>query len=179
MKKFIKALGLFSFLAVLMLTFTSCNSYNFYKDWNGAGADIESNNIFTTITLDEAKEKKDAKETFVLFYGASSSSTAVSMVTSLQAQAEYLNNTDATIYYVNSADYYETSSKRALVREAIGMRDAPSTADPVIMIFRNGASAIDSSMPSIAKNSKFYDKESGQFLYTSLYSYIFKELLVK
>ncbi|MDE7161978.1 MAG: hypothetical protein K2N65_04380, partial [Anaeroplasmataceae bacterium] len=165
---------------LLLLFMASCSGYSFYDDFHKAGADIEKDHIFEVITLEEAKQKKENGDTFVLLYGTSSNTGCVQLVTKLQAQAEYLGNTDAVIYYLNSAEY-TSSTKRTEVREAINMHDPSKDGAPVVMIFTKAPSAsrvdVDTSFTESSQTKKFM--ESGSIQYSSLASYIFKEILVK
>ena len=175
MTKFSKAFSTLLLVFILLLTMTSCSGYDFYNDWHGAGADIDKENIYEVISLEEAKKKKDASETFVLVYAASSSSKAVSVITSLQAQAEYLSCTDVVIYYLNSKDYFGSTSTRTEVRNTLNMNESPSDGSPVILGFKSGATILDT---SDSKKSKDFMVD-GSISYSSLASYIFRDLLAK
>lgn len=159
---------------VLLVSLASCSGYNFYKDFKDAGASIENENIFVEISLEDAKTKKAAGETFVLLYGNSTSSECVSVVSTLQIQAEYLGNPTAKIYYLNSTEY-KTSSERKTVREAINMHDPSSDGSPVVMTFRATAVDVDTSNKDKVKTKQFI--KDGIVQYASLSSYIFKEFL--
>lgn len=180
MKKFVKAICMTSILCVLLFFMASCSGYNFYDDFHKAGADIEKDHIFQIITLEEAKQKKENGDTFVLLYGSSSNTGCVNLVTKLQAQAEYLGNTDAVIYYLNSTEY-NSSSKRSEVREAIKMHDPSKDGSPIVMIFTSAPSSsrvdVDTSFTDSSQTKKFM--EAGSIQYSSLASYIFKEILIK
>lgn len=153
---------------------TSCSGYSFYNDFHNAGADIEKDHIFELITLEEAKEKKEKGDTFVLLYGASSNQSCVTVVTSLQAQAEYLGNTDATIYFLNSKDYTTTSKCRE-VKDAIRMHDPSKDGSPIIMTFKATAVDIDTSNKDKVRTKEFIKNDVIQ--YASLASEIFKNIL--
>ncbi len=174
MKKFLKAVSIVSFMFVMLLSMASCSGYSFYKDFNEAGAKIEEENIFELITLEDAKNKKAAGETFVLLYGNSTNSECVSLVTTLQVQAEYLGNPDATIYFLDSKDY-KTSTDRKSVRDAINMHDPSSNGEPILMTFRSTAVDVDTSNKDKVKTKQFI--KDGVVQYASLSSYIFKDLL--
>lgn len=177
MKKWTKVIAVLSMLLVFTCLLGSCSSnYDFYKDWHDAGADIEEDNIFKTVTLEEAQKLKEDKETFALVYASSVAVSSVSLITSLQAQAEYLGHEDATIYYLNSTDY-TTVSKCKEVNAAINMNDAGSFKDgtPVVMTFKKGIVDVDTSNPNLPKTKEFIKNSVVQ--YSSLASYIFKELL--
>lgn len=169
-----KLLSAMSILFVMVLTMTSCSGYSFYNDFHNAGADIEKNHIFELITLDEAKQKKENGDTFVLLYGASSNETCVSLVTSLQVQAEYLGNAEATIYFLNAKDYTTTSKCRE-VKDAIRMHDPSKDGSPIIMTFKATAVDIDTSNKDKVRTKEFIKDDVIQ--YASLSSEIFKNIL--
>ena len=114
MKKLLKALSTLSVL-MLLVVLTSCGSNKFYKEWSKAGAEIEKDNIFEYIELEEVKEKIAAGETFVLIYASSENSTSISTINSFQAQYDYLctNGEEIVIYVLDSTDY-DKSSERTL-----------------------------------------------------------------
>lgn len=177
MRKLLKALVALSFVFTLMLAATSCSSeYDFYEDWSEAGAEIEKDNIFEVITLDEAKAKIANKDTFVLLYASSSAPTAVRVVNTLQAQAEYLGaSEDAVIYFVDATDY-TTSSDRNLVKEALKIRrDVPDNGSPVVMTYNAGIVYVDTTWTDKIATKQFVF--NGSVDYSCLASYIFKELL--
>lgn len=176
MKGFLKAIVICSISFLMVLTMTGCSEYNFYGDWHSAGANIEEKNIFVTISLEEAKAKKEAGDVFTLLYASSSSTQSLSVVSSLQAQAEYLLKgevDDVVIYYVNSSEF-NTSEKRTEVRTALGMHEAPSDGSPIIMTFKSGRVDVDTSDFNKVATKNFIVGNSIQ--YASLASYIFKEL---
>lgn len=176
MKRFLKAFGVILCVFTVLLTLTSCSGYDFYEDWHNAGATIEKENIYQLITLDEAKQKIDNKDTFVLIYASSSNSESVKVISSFQAQAEYLQRTDAVIYYLNSSEFTSTSD-RTKVRETIKMHEAPSDGSPIVMGYKNSAAVIDTSDKNRGSMKDYF--KGDQVQYASLASYIFKDLLKK
>ena len=57
MKKFIKGLAALMLVACGLVGLTSCDNYDFYKDWTDAGADLEKDaHIFEALTLEEAEK---------------------------------------------------------------------------------------------------------------------------
>ncbi len=178
MKKLMKAISFMTCMLVMVLAMTSCSGYSFYNDFHDAGAEIEKENIFEIISLEEAKTKKENGDTFVLLYGSSSNSNCVALVSSLQAQAEYLGKADATIYFLNSKDY-TTSSKCREVKDAIMMHDPTKDGSPIIMTFISAPTAsrvdVDTSNRDKVKTKEFIS--GGAIQYASLASYIFKDVL--
>lgn len=147
MKKFIKGLAMFMLVACGLVGLTSCDNYNFYKDWTDAGAELEKNeHIFEALTLDEAKAKREAGETFILVIGTSQSTTAVASITMLQTQADYLGF-EGKVYFVDSTDYIEKGSTRLQVKEALGIKSLSSLpqADLIVVTYEEGAIKLDTS----------------------------------
>lgn len=179
MKRFSKLFCGFVVAAVMMLTMTSCSGYSFYDDWSGAGADIEKENIFITVSLEEVGKKIEADDTFALVYATSSSTACVSVITSLQAQAEYLGCEDKKIYFLDATNYLSTSTLRSEVRSVTRMHEAMSSpsANPVILTYKKGALDVDTSNLNKTQTKKFLSGSSVQ--YASLSSYIFRELLAE
>ncbi len=174
MKRFLKLTSLMSVLLLMIIVMTGCSKYNFYNDFKDAGAKIEKDNIFEVISLEEIQSKKEAGETFVVLYGSSSSTKCVNVVTSLQTQAEYLGNEDATIYFFNSKEYNTTSKVRE-VKEAIKMHNPSKDGSPIIITFKAKAVDIDTSNTDKVKTKEFI--VNGEIQYASLASEIFKNIL--
>ena len=114
MKRFLKALTTLSLTIMLLVVFTSCNANKFYKEWSKAGANIEKENVFEVIELEQVEAKIAAGDTFVLIYATSESSSAVSAVTSFQAQYDYLctNGEERVIYVLDSTEYGDGPHRR-------------------------------------------------------------------
>ena len=181
MKSLKKIISAFVIALVFGLALTSCSGYNFYKEFSEAGADIEKDHIFEVLTLEEVKTKIEADDTFVLVYGTAESVACVNVITSLQAQAEYLGAAEKTIYFMDATEYIEGGSgSRKEVKEAIKINDPLSskTASPIIIIYKNGKVDVDTSAVDSSKTKKFLN-ESGSVQYASLASYIFREILAE
>ena len=122
MTKFSKRIVLF--LALISTTFAlaSCSNYNFYQDWKSAGATIESDNVFKSLTLDEVKEKRETKKPFALIIASSTDSTARSAITKIQEQADALSY-KGEIYFISSKDTYNsTLSAQKEFKDIVGDR---------------------------------------------------------
>ena len=183
MKSFLRVITTFVVALVFGLALTSCSEYNFYEEFVNAGADIEKDHIFEVLTLSEVEAKIEADETFVLVYGTAESSSCVNIVSSLQAQYEYLQDTledgkEVTIYFMDATDYIDSSKKRKEIREALNIKEPmDSTSDsPVIVIYKNGKVDIDTSNKESTRTKKFLN-DAGSLQYASLASYIFREVL--
>ncbi len=173
MKKILKITSLFSVFVLFMILMTSCSGYSFYKDWHKAGADIDKDHIFEVITLEQAETKKKNGDVFALLFASSSNKESVNVVTSFQAQAEYLEAIDKTIYFVDSTKYTSTSLRNE-VRTALGMQDVPTDGAPAVMTFKSKAVDVDTTNKNSTRTGKFI--VNGEIQYSSLASYIFREL---
>ncbi len=149
MTKFSKRIVLF--LALISTTFVlaSCSNYNFYEDWKSAGATIESENVYKSLTLDEVKDKRDAKETFALIVASSTDSTACSAITKIQEQADVVGYT-GNVYFISSKDVYNASlSTQKEFKEVVGNKEfTSSTSDKplfVLMVYNKGNILADTS----------------------------------
>lgn len=177
MKQITKIIGAFIVASVMLITMASCSGYSFYDDWSSAGADIEKDNVFITVTLEEVKAKIENDDTFALIYATSKSSSCVNVITSLQTQAEYLGCEDKNIYFLDATNYISSSTSRSEVRSATNMHEAMSstTGEPVIITYNKGVVGVDTSNKNRTMTKRFLDGTTVQ--YASLASYIYKELL--
>ena len=145
MKRLLKALTTLS-VFVFLVVLSSCDSNKFYDQWVEAGAAIEEEHIFEYIELDQVKTKMDARENFVVIYGSYENASTVSIVSSFQAQYDYLctNGEEYVIYVVDSTEItsYE-GAKNAT--ESLGLREEVSKdGSPVIITYKNGVPEFES-----------------------------------
>ncbi len=87
LKKLLSIAMVFGLIWVL----ASCSSYNFYRDFKSAGADIDTDHTFQALTKDEVKAKREAKEEFLLIVGSSTNTTCVSAITQMYSEFKSLN----------------------------------------------------------------------------------------
>lgn len=179
MTKFIKRIVLF--LALISTTFAlaSCSEYNFYEDWKAAGANIESDNVFKALTLDEVKEKRDSKETFALIVATSTDSTARSAITKIQEQADILGF-DGEIYFISSKDSYNSSiTAQKEFKNTVGNKDFYSSSSDkpyfVLMVYNNGDVIADTSSNNYSAIEDYLNNEgdSNTINYEFLANYLF------
>ena len=176
MKRLLKALSTLSVL-LLLVVLTSCGSNKFYKEWSNAGANIEKDNIFEYIELEEVKEKIAASETFVVVYASYENATSISTINSLQAQYDYLctNDEEIVIYVVDSTDF-DKSSERKEAKEALAVTKAvPNDGSPLIVTYSKGAPTVESNWLDKIQTQEFVF--NGRLDLSSLCSYIYRELL--
>ena len=124
MKKIIAHISAFMLILVGILSLASCSGSSFYSEWHSAGAAIESENIFKSVTVDEAEAmlKDSSKNTFALFLGSSSDTAAVSNVTSMQYTADVTNYTDK-VYFLTITEIKKSQSKMKEVKTKLGNVD--------------------------------------------------------
>ena len=113
--KLMKILSTFLVVFISVLGLAACNEkYDFYEDFYTAGAtNLTEDHIFEVITLDDAKAKIDAKESFVVFLGLSKYSEDVTAINAIAYDAANLNY-DGKVYFINLADFKSVSSKAEL-----------------------------------------------------------------
>ena len=178
MKKLLKALSTLSVL-MLLVVLTSCGSNKFYKEWSKAGAEIEKENIFEYIELEVVKEKIAAGETFVLIYASSENTQSISAINSFQTQYDYLctKGEEIVIYVLDSTDF-DKSSERKEAKEALTIAKAvPADGSPLIVTYEKGAPVVESNWMDKIQTKEFVF--NGKLDYSSLCSYIYRELLAK
>ena len=176
MKRLLKALSTLSVL-MLLVVLTSCGANKFYKEWSKAGAEIEKENIFEYIELEDVKEKNAAGEKFVVIYASSENATSVSVITSFQAQYDYLctNGEEIVVYVIDSTDFTKSSDRKE-AKEALGIAKAvPSDGSPLIVTYKDGAPVVESNWLDKIQTKEFVF--NGKLNYSSLCSYIYRELL--
>ena len=182
MKRILK--GALSLMVALigLIGLTSCNDeYDFYEDFTEAGVSLDKDTmIYEAITLDEAKAKIDADETFFLAIGTSQSKSTASNIAQLQIQADYLGF-DGTIYFVDSTNYIEKKADRTAVREALGIHNITesTTSSLIIVVYKAGNIELDTSY-TINNDYVDYDPlnpflRSGVLDYEAIASYLFRD----
>ena len=177
MKRLLKALTTLSVAFMLLVVFTSCNAYKFYKEWSKAGADIEKENVFEVIELADVEAKIAAGDTFVVIYASSENSEAVATITSFQAQYDYLctNGEERVIYVVDSTEI-DKPSERTAAKKSLGVaKELPKNGAPLIVTYINGVTDVESNWTDKIQTKEFI--VSGRLNYSSLCSYIYRELL--
>ncbi len=138
MKKFIAYISAFVLAVVGLFTMSSCSSDSFYTEWHNAGAEIESTNIFKSITVDEAETmlKNSDTNTFALFFGSSSDSTAVSNVTTMQYTAD-VTNYEGKVYFLTITEIKKSTSKMKEVKTKLGNVDVSEMGSGVCCVKYN------------------------------------------
>lgn len=174
--KFKKSITAIAVVIIAVLTLVSCGGYNFYKDWTNAGATIEKDNVFEVISLEEAKSKIDADETFALLVGTSEAASAANTISIIQSQATYFEF-DKKLYYVDATDYLSKTTERKNLRDTLGITDAtPISTNIVVVCYTSGSIVLDTSKkvtdPSLESFVSF-----GSINYYSIAAYLFNDYI--
>ena len=105
MKKIIASLAAFMLIICGLFTLASCSGNSFYNEWHSAGAEIETENVFKSVTVDEVSSLLQDKDnnTFALFLGSSANKNSVSDVTAMQYTAD-VKNYDGKVYFLTTTD---------------------------------------------------------------------------
>lgn len=112
MKKVVAYISAFMLIIVGMLSLASCSKKTFYSEWHKAGADIEKNNMFESITVDEVEIKLSSDDsTFALFIGSSSDEQAVKDVSAMQYTAD-VKNYEGKVYFLTTTKLKKQSKMR-------------------------------------------------------------------
>lgn len=174
MKRFLKAISMLS-ITLMLVVLTGCNQDKFYKEWSNAGAEIEEENIFEYIELDEVATKISNGDTFVVVCASSKNSQSITVINTLQSQHDYLcPEKDVTIYVVDSTDFDKSSRKTA--KEKLGLSKAvTSDGSPIIMTYEKGIIGVETNWLDKIQTQEFV--VNGTFQSSALASYIFKDLL--
>ena len=164
-KKIISALA----VSIALLPLASCGSTSFYDEWKEAGAEIKEDNIFSVLSVDDVVNKRDAKETFVIFVGSSSKSGAVDAVSSIQAQADNLDY-DGLVYFVNTKDILKSIPLKKEATTKLGIKEIDSS-DLVVVCYKEGSVFFDTS----SSDSDHYERFmiNGSLSYNALATYVF------
>lgn len=156
---------------VLVFTLASCKKTTFYSEWHGAGADIEEDNVFKYLSMDDVVEKKEANEQFIIFIGTSESSTACTLITNIQAQADSLDF-DGDVYVVSVKDILGSISKMNEAKDTLGSHEInPGDNGLIAVCYKDNKVYFDTSNPTDELN-RF--KIDGTVSFNSLAIYAFE-----
>ena len=127
MNKFKKILSALAVVICFGFGLASCNSNSFYKEWKDAGATIEEDNCFKLLSVDDVVSKRENKESFIIFLGASAigsttNQTAVDLVSNIQAEADAVNY-DGCVYFVNVKDAAKNLTEGQAVKDKLGVNE--------------------------------------------------------
>lgn len=180
MKKFLKRFALLAVLFISLINLTSC--YDFYKDFHDAGATIEKTNNYEVLSLDQAKDKINNKETFILVLATSKSSNCVDRISNIQEQATYFDFKNR-IYFVDMTDYKDTASGRKNLRESLkikGYSNNLTGTDAVVVCYTKGEVTIDTSAKLTSDALKFVVNDGASSInYDKLCAYLFNDFVIE
>ncbi len=171
MKKFKRIIVCVISLFFLSVILTSCGEYNFYNDFHGAGAEIESKNSFKALTLDEITAKRNQNEEFVLFIGSSSDSKCVTRVTEIQEELTDIKY-EGVVYFFSTKDY-TTATKRTELQDKLNIKSTTSSDYGMIAVGYHGRSVeFDTSDISNFNLDKFKVGSSKKLSFVAIADYV-------
>lgn len=146
MSKIKNVLFAIALIIIGVCSLASCSeSYDFYEDFLTAGADIDKDHNFVAISVDEAKNKIDNGDDFVLFLGTSSEEKQVTSVTVLQTEFDYYDY-DGKVYFIDTTDILEKGrTKIEELTSKLGIREINTGSGLDAVEYRDGKQIFDSS----------------------------------
>ena len=181
MNKFKKVISALAVSICFIFSLVSCGSQSFYQEWKEAGATIEEDNCFKAISVDDVVNKRGNKESFVIFIGASTvdsvtNSAAVSLVSSIQAEADAINYT-GKVYFVNVKDYLTNVNQAIEVKNKLGSNELTDAYGLICVCYKDGNVYFDTSVKkTIPDQLKRFiiDEGSTQINFNALANYVFE-----
>lgn len=146
MTKFMKCLSILSVLVIGFMVLVGCNdSESFYERWTAAGAEIEQDNVFKVVSVDDVVEMIDDDASFIVFVGSSTNTISVSSVSYIQNDADMMNY-EGKVYFVDITDATGISARKN-VNEKLGI-DIDKTTDLIAACYVNGSQLFETSRPN-------------------------------
>ena len=154
MKKFIAYLSAFILIVVGAISLSSCSKSSFYSEWHKAGANIEKDNIFDMLTVDEVASKLEEKESFAVFFGSSNDSQSVKDVSSMQYTAD-VKNYEGKVYFLTTTKL-KKNTKMKEIKEKIKVDISDMETSVQCVLFENGKITFNTSDDKYeSENKKF------------------------
>jgi hypothetical protein len=154
MKKIVAYLSAFILIIVGTLSLSSCSKKSFYSEWNKAGANIEKDNMFEMITVDEIESKLGNKEeSFAVFFGSSNDSQSVKDVSAMQYTAD-VKNYEGKVYFLTTTKL-KTQSKMKEIKEKIKVDISDMDASVQCVLFEKGKVEFNTSKKDSDEVKKF------------------------
>lgn len=148
MRRIIKLMSVFSIAFLMLVSFVSCSGTNFYKTFKALGAEIEEENCFTEITLDEFKTKKAANEDFVVILVSSDSTNSVGNISIIQHEYDDQGLKDLKVLVFDVKDGVSSVSKGEEMRSTFGVKEITSSLGFVSLGIQDGKLLFDTSNPN-------------------------------
>ena len=140
MKKFGKLLSALAVAVIGLATLVSCGGYNFYNVMTEAGAIIDKDHCYEVI--EDAKNKIEADETFILALGSPISKTA-NTIGIIDEQSEIFNF-EGKIYFIDVQDEIKNIEDRNTLNKDLGIfNSADAKTNLIIVIYNKGEVLID------------------------------------
>ena len=162
MKKFVKILSLIAIVFVMTISLASC-SYDFFGEYNEHEAELKTDvdYSFEVLTVDQVKNYRDNKKSFVLFMGTPEREACVTQVQRICEEAINLNYKGIFLY----VDITEALASLSLHKESVeklGIKEIDdATYGLVAVCYREGNVYWDTS------NTTRYDKMLTKFTSSS------------
>lgn len=154
MKKIIASLSAFMLIIVGLVVLSSCSKTSFYSEWHKAGATIEKNNIFESITVDEIESKiADKTESFAVFFGSSNDEQSIKDVTAMQYTAD-VKNYEGKVYFLTTTKL-KKNSKMKEIKEKINVDIADMGTSVQCVLFEKGKKSFNTADKDSEAVNKF------------------------
>ncbi len=147
MKKRFKFMGIFAIAISFAFLLVSCSGSKFYRTFKNAGAEIEEENCFTELTLDEFTAKKENKDDFVILLLNSDSSTSIKNVSIIQYECDNQAR-DAVVYVFDVVKGLSSVSLGEEMRQTFGVKEIASDLGFVAVGIQDGKLLFDTSNPN-------------------------------
>ncbi len=165
MKKFAKILSLIALAFVFSFSLVSCGSSSFYDHYKDAGADIEKDNCFEVIKVNEAKSMIANKESFIVFLGTYESSDCAEGVEQIQKEVDDIDY-EGTILYIEITSIMESSSKQSETAKILGIKESSlNTQTLICLMYKNGTLIVNSNDDTLSGDN------SAKFIVGSRFSF--------
>lgn len=123
MKKFVKILSLIAIVFVMTISLASC-SYDFFGKYNENGAELDTDvdYSFEVLEVDQVKNYRDNKKSFVLFIGTPTDENCVNQVKKICEEATNINY-KGVFLYLDTTDALSSISLHQEYSEKLGVKE--------------------------------------------------------
>lgn len=174
MKKFGKLLSALAVAVIGLATLVSCGGYNFYNVMTEAGAIIDKDHCYEVIEIEDAKNKIEADETFILALGSPISKTA-NTIGIIDEQSEIFNF-EGKIYFIDVEDEIKNIEDRNTLNKDLGISNsADAKTNLIIVIYNKGEVLIDTTNKASYDDFEWFAANNSVDYY-ALAAYMFNDL---
>lgn len=169
MSKFLKCLSVITVMMICLVTLASCSdSYSFYETWYEAGAEIDEDNVFEALTIEEVLDKVEADESFIVFVGSSTSETSIKNVESIQYAADN-SNYDGKVYILDTTEKTSVSERRK-VEDSLKI-SLSATASLIAICYDEGVQTFETSRPNAECDRFIFDGSNVDIVAVAEYAF--------